>query len=120
MIHDGAELPVDSSKKAPRQVVRVNLESWKSAGLTVQFFNPPKERETSTVESQAEGLNVRLFQLKTGKEMMYGMCNNSENCPFRELSLVFGRRSERCTLKVRRPELYRCRWLHKRMILKEG
>lgn len=73
-IHDGAELPVDSWKKAPRQVVRVNLESWKSAGLTFQLFDPPKERETLTVESQAEGKKGETLRTKKKKERECTVC----------------------------------------------
>lgn len=52
-IHLGAELPVESTKNAPRHVVLVNLDSWKSAGLMLQLREPPKLRLTLTDVSQA-------------------------------------------------------------------
>jgi len=52
-IQDGAELPLCSSKNAPRQVSLVNFVSWKSTGLIVQLRFPPKEMVTLTEVSQA-------------------------------------------------------------------
>jgi hypothetical protein len=51
-IHEGAELPVASSKKAPRHRVVDSFESWKSTGSIVQFL-PPKDIWTLTVVLQA-------------------------------------------------------------------
>ena len=54
IIHEGAELPEGSSKKAPRHSVADSFESRKSAGSIVQFL-PPKDIWTLTVVLQASG-----------------------------------------------------------------
>ena len=52
-IHEGAELPESSSKKAPRQLVSDTFVSWKSAWSIVQFL-PPKDNWILAVVSQAK------------------------------------------------------------------
>ena len=52
-IHAGAELPVESSKNAPRHVERESCVSLKSAELIVQLRIPPKETVTFTSVSHA-------------------------------------------------------------------
>lgn len=56
-----------TSKKVPRRVISANQDSSNSARLTFQRFNPLKERETLTVEMQAERGKVRPFEPKKGK-----------------------------------------------------
>lgn len=54
-IHDGAELPVCSSKNAPRHWSCDNLDSIKSAELIGQLFEP-KFNSTITSVSHAVGI----------------------------------------------------------------
>jgi len=114
-IQEGAELPVLSSKKAPRHCVLVNRESWKSAGLMVQFL-PPKDIWTLTVVLQANNrVGISTEPVKQEKIKMHDKCSNFGNPQFQDSILVFEQIFLKCTGMDRQPVLFPCRW-RRRMI----
>lgn len=68
-IQEGAELPVESSKNAPRHDVRVKRDRRKSAGLIVQLREPPNESVTFTVVSQAALKVISISDAYIGMEV---------------------------------------------------